>query len=449
MSARGYILASRGRIAALFLGLALAQTLFVVSLLSANPANPISLLPPLLLGAPLLVAFIVASPSAAVLLVPALFLIPVWVATFTPSEIVLLGALLAAVLRHVVSGRRAEAPRAVEVVFALYVLWAGMSVFQAVDLDSALTGFKIIGMLFLAFLAGMRIVGPARPSDHIRVVSLLGVLIAIQLVAVVLGRGFTLAVLKIRVGSMTDLGWGFSVYVAAVAALTSAASIALVFHGRSWERLLGVAGLGAAVFVSILTLSRGGTLAVAVGLLAATAIEARRRLVPAVLIIGALASAYAFSSLGQATLDRFIRPTALPSVAARLIFWQETLHIAREHLLFGVGPNQIPYNTSIYIGPNPHNFLLKNASDLGLPGLFLYLTLLVLVAARIPRLRRMKGRRGRLFALCLILLLLMGPTNALYEPTLEGWVYGGIFWMTAGVLYRASEDPDPGEAAPA
>jgi O-antigen ligase len=91
------------------------------------------------------------------------------------------------------------------------------------------------------------------------------------------------------------------------------------------------------------------------------------------------------------------------------------------------------------MGPNPHNFLLKNAIDLGVPGLVLYLLVLGVLAARIRRLRRVPTPAARMFALCLTLLLSIGLTNALYEPTLEGWVYGCVFWMLAGALYAASE----------
>jgi O-antigen ligase len=91
------------------------------------------------------------------------------------------------------------------------------------------------------------------------------------------------------------------------------------------------------------------------------------------------------------------------------------------------------------MGPNPHNFLLKNAIDLGVPGLALYLLILGMLAARIRGLRKVHTREARMFALCLTLLLSIALTNALYEPTLEGWVYGSVFWMLAGALYAASD----------
>ena len=251
----------------------------------------------------------------------------------------------------------------VEVLFAAYVIWAALTMVQAVEAKEALKAWKQIVVHFAAFLAGLRLLGDRGARPLVRVIALFGIVIGLQLVATVLAHGFSLSHLAMRVPSMTDLGWGFSVYVAAVAALTAAASIALSLYGRSWERMLGVAGLAAAVLVSNATLSRGGTLAIAVGLLVTAALELRRRFLLVVAIVGVPLATYLFSSLGQATLERFVRPQALPSVAARLVFYQEGFTIAKAHPLFGVGPGQLPYNTHLYIGPNPHNFLLKNAID--------------------------------------------------------------------------------------
>jgi O-antigen ligase len=440
-------LGSRGRSAVWFGVLVGLQILLVFSLLGVDARNPISIVIPVLLVAPFVLILLLAVPAAGVLLAPLLLIVPVWVFGFTVSEMILLAAVFLAGLRFVVSPQRIEAPWAVEVVFAVYVVWAAMSLFQAVDLKAALGALKVIIMFFITFIAGMRVLGRRWARSALHVVALLGILIGIQLTIVVLDRGFSLHLLLLRVGSMTDLGWGFSVYVAAVAALTVAASLPLAFYGQPWERGLGIGGLISAVFVSLATLSRGGTLAMAVGFLIATMLEFKRRFLLAVLIITALTSAYLLSPLGQATLERFVRPEAFTSVAARLIFYRETLHIIAEHPLFGIGPGQIPHHTAVYIGENPHNFLLKNAADLGLPGLALYLLLLLLLAARIRRFRSRGTREARFFGLCLTLLLAIALTNASYEPTLGGWVYGCVFWLTAGTLYRAAEMERPGAPA--
>ena len=101
-------------------------------------------------------------------------------------------------------------------------------------------------------------------------------------------------------------------------------------------------------------------------------------------------------------------------------------------------PNQIPHHSSIDIDPNPHNFLLKNAADLGLPGLALYLIMLSIAAyAAIRMLRAAEERNARMLALAFVLTLVIAVTNASYEPTLESSVYGTVFWITVGTCYGA------------
>jgi O-antigen ligase len=431
-------LGSRGRPAAWFVALAGLQVVLVLSLLNVNPEIPISMVILALIAAPFLLVLLLAFPTGVILAVPFLLLIPLWVFGFTVSELVLLAGMLLIGLRFMVSGKRAEAPRVVEVVFALYVVWMAMSVFQAVDGKSALSGLKLNLMFFLAFLAGRRILGARRAPRLIRCVAALGIVIGLQLAATVAMSGYSLALIVGRLGS--DVGWGYSNYVAAVAALTAAASIALAFYGRAWERVLGIGGILSAVMVSIVTVSRGGTLALVIGLVAAAAVEVRRRFWAAMALITVMAAAYLFSPLGQASLERFVRPGDLPSVAARIVFFQETLRVIAEHRILGIGPNQLPFHTFIYIGQNPHNFLLKNAVELGVPGLGLYLLLLLMVARGVWRFRKSAGREARIERLTLILALVIAVVNGMYEPTLGGWVYGCVFWMLAGALYAASAD---------
>jgi O-antigen ligase len=330
-----------------------------------------------------------------------------------------------------------------EWIFLAYALWALLAVGQAVETRPALEGAKRIVVFLLAFLAGRRVLGRDRARPLLRVLAVLAVLIAGQLLFLLVSRGYSIALLTTHLGKLTDVGWGRSNYVAATAALAASAAISLALFGRGAERLLGALGILAAVFVEIATVSRGGAVALASGILLATALEGRRRLLPALLLAAASVAAYLASPLGQAGIARFVHPEELPSVGVRFLFFREALEVARSHWLLGAGPDQIPFHSAFYVDANPHNIFLKNAADLGLAGLLLYSALLALLARAAVRLRRAAGadRDARLHALALALSLGVAVVNACYEPTLEGPEYGFLFWLLAGALTDSARRP--------
>jgi O-antigen ligase len=425
------------------------QVAFLVNVGGLKAENTFGIIVAGALLTPFVLMALILWPSGVLLSVPLLVVVPGWVFGFTVFECVLLSVLLLALLQHMISGRPALIPSPLEWVFLVYVVWSAFTLFQAVNVREASVGLKIIVLLLAAFLAGRRLIATSRSSVFIRCIAMLAPLISLELAATLLRRGLPLSFLLTRSVALTDLGWGTSNYIAAVAALSTACAVPLAFYGRAWERCLGVLSIGAAVFVSIITISRGGTLAILVGLLVGAAVEARRRFFLAVGLLGVLASVYIMSPLGQASIARFVDPQQLPSIGARLLYYQETLRIIGEHRFFGVGPNQIPHHSTIEIDPNPHNFLLKNAADLGLPGLALYLLMLTLAfASAFKLIRQARERDERILALAFLLTLAIAVTNASYEPTLESSVYGTVFWMTVGTCYggfRGREDQGGGK----
>jgi O-antigen ligase len=422
----------------LFLLAVLLQIGFLISVVRIHGDDTFALL----LAGALLTPFVLMAlflwPLGVLLSIPLLVVIPGWIFGFAFFEFVLLVALFLAALRHLSSGHTMAMPPALEWVFILYVAWAGFTLVEAANLKEALVGWKNIVMLFLAFLAGHRLLGAPRARALLRSVAFLAPVISLELAAVLIHRGLPLSFLLTRSTALTDLGWGYSNYIAAVAALSTACAVPLAFYGERWERILGVLSLGSAVFVSIATISRGGTLAILFGILIAAAIEVRRRFFLAVGILAILGGAYFMSPLGQASIARFLDPDQLPSIGARLLYYQETIRIIRDHPFLGVAPNQIPHHSTIEIDPNPHNFVLKNAADLGLPGLALYLVMLGMAAyAAFRLLRTAVDRNDRMVALSFMLTVIIAVTNASYEPTLESSVYGTVFWITVGTCYGA------------
>ncbi len=106
--------------------------------------------------------------------------------------------------------------------------------------------------------------------------AVLAFVIGIQLVGNILFHGYSTALVASRVATLTDLGWGTSNYVAAVASLAAACAIALLLFGTRNERAIGALGVLGALIVQVTTLSRGGAVALILGLALAGLVEARR-----------------------------------------------------------------------------------------------------------------------------------------------------------------------------
>jgi O-antigen ligase len=294
---------------------------------------------------------------------------------------------------------------------------------------------KTVIVFFLAFQAGSRVFGCRGPSALFQVYAVAAIAVALQELWVIASRGYSSALLATRIAVLTDVGWGVSVYISAVAVLAAAGSLPAVCFGSGRERVLPVLAVAAGVFTSVVSLARGSLLALAAALVVCALSVSRKMRVPALLLIGAVAAVYLLSPMGQTSLERFTSPQGLRSVGIRLIFYREAAQIALDHPIFGVGPSQMPFHSHFYTGENPHNIFLKNAVDFGGVGLALYSLLLAWVVRRWLHLRRRAaGPAEKARSLGTLVVLSTALVNASVEPTLEGAQYGFLFWFLIGAL---------------
>lgn len=235
-------------------------------------------------------------------------------------------------------------------------------------------------------------------------------------------------------------------------------AVALLLHQLRHRRLqlgwflttLGLGGaLGLMSLVLVLTQSRMAYLAVAFALLILIASLGRwpRRAVLILVILGVGAVIYrgpaeiARAIFGVWRLDTL---TGELSLWGRLEIWKRSLRVIQDHPLTGIGfDNLFPviharYPT-FFISPgrdatHAHNFFLQTALDLGLPGLFAFIWLLIALGSMLWRARRhttSPGYRTLATGLFLGLLaqLLFGLADAIalgQKPGIFLWAYLGL-----------------------
>ncbi|HET9234314.1 MAG TPA: hypothetical protein VFP10_09265, partial [Candidatus Eisenbacteria bacterium] len=253
-------------------------------------------------------------PRQALLITPILIIIPAALVYVHAFELIFLAALAVYLLRYGSVRFFETRLRSVDVVFLLYIFWGFVSLKGAVHLPSALLGMKTVIIFFLAFQVGSRVFGKVNPLTLFRVYALTAIAVALQEFWVIASRGYSPALLTTRISLLTDVGWGVSVYVSAVAVLAASASLPTAFLISGRERLLPVLAVAAGVFTSAVCLGRGSLVALAAGLVVSTLSVSRRMRVPALVLIAAVAAVYLVSPLGQSSLDRFTSTQGLRSV---------------------------------------------------------------------------------------------------------------------------------------
>jgi O-antigen ligase len=277
--------------------------------------------------------------------------------------------------------------------------------------------------------------GPARLSTLTRIYAWVVIGIGLEMLGVAMANHIPLRLIATEMGKFTDLGWGRSNYVAAVAALATAAVLPSAFQKGNPHRKLALAALVSAVFVTVASASRGGIVALLFSVILGLTLG-RLNVVVTFLLLGGGVFLLFVSPFGQ---EHFLGPKGLPSIGARLLFFREAIRIALSHPWAGVGPDQIPFHTYFYMDANPHNIFLKQAADLGLVGLGLYLLLLGTVGRHLVRLYHAghTDPDARFQFSILFLVFFTALVNASYEPTLEAPQYGFLYWLIVGTLIPA------------
>jgi hypothetical protein len=231
---------------------------------------------------------------------------------------------------------------------------------------------------------------------------------------------------------LSTLSWGASNYIAAVTVLLMPALVYLIRSTAGWFRLVPLGVLAWSLAAMLFTTSRGGFV-MSVAYLVLVGLRARRVVwlavgVAALVLVGAM-----FTPLGHALIARFTDARGVASVFARVLIWQAAWQRGVAHLPFGVGVAQGLVTHDSLLATDPHNYLLTLFSEMGIPGLLLWLWLFAAAWTA--------GRRLRVSAAthevgtALLATLAIAFFNMQFEPTLTGGLYHLLFWWLVGIYY--------------
>ncbi|KAF1085953.1 O-Antigen ligase [Sporotomaculum syntrophicum] len=301
-------------------------------------------------------------------------------------------------LLHLIVGKKAFKLNGFVVLLVLYLLWCLLTVVWAIQPERSLSRIVSSSQLLLMVVLGYNLVDNRKELYLILGSFLLGAFLASCLgIYNSYLNGFAL---RADIGSMTKPN-----YFARVAGLGVIFSAYLIIASKNkFIRLFSLIGCNILTVAVLLSGSRGAwvalLLAAAVALYSAkkniiefirTPIVLKSLLVIILFIItlGPLITNHTPPVITQRLQTVAGTATPIDISAGRLDIWLVGLEIVKDNWAWGVGLDNFPYAFTEYlprvdniradIGLNrdPHNIILANLAELGLPGLLIFMALLV------------------------------------------------------------------------
>ena len=381
-------------------------------------------------------------PLLVVALIPALLPPPEFLKMFAYE--VSLGLVAAVVLFAGVRWRRAWVAKLdpIELAVAAFLAWGMVSLLWSSSTWWWLFAVRKYGIGLLALWTTWRLARDLRARDLDLGVTVGALALALATLVRALQSGLLTAGTGFSRREGTDLGWGTSNYIAALLVLMLPTALNLALHSpRRTARVLGWTTLPFAALVMAIAASRGGALLmVTVALLYIF----RQRIGRRTMLLGlGLAVALGLLIAGPGSglfLSRFTSPRELGSILVRLFLLRAGWRRLVDHFPLGMGMGQGIVEPDHLGAGGPHNYFVLLGSEVGIPGVILWIVVIVLIWRR--GWRYLHDPAKALTAQALLMTLAIGVANSMFEGTFEGLQYQFLFFWIVGAYLGALERPD-------
>lgn len=330
----------------------------------------------------------------------------------------------------------------------IYILIPFLAVpFTVISFFSFLGGFKELALPVVLFLSLRRLVPREKSHTLLWVFPVVGLFAAGQL----LWRTHELGSriydrLEFR-NFYTNLGWGWSDYIAALLEMCLLGTFLLTLLERRRAVRLGLFLAMLPMLQAFLILfSRAGTLALFVaGVILAVGQSGKKSAVGLGILALVVLVAMATPG-GQVIADRFTDPKEFASYYTRIMVWIQSWNRFVAHPWTGIGLNQGRYQMDEMGDSRAHNPLLDALMDTGILGGLMFLTL-VLVTYRMCMRAEPNGYTGRLRTVraAMVAFITAVLLHAFVEPTISG--YAMAFLLAWFIAWLTLQDPH-GRSAP-
>ncbi len=320
----------------------------------------------------------------------------------------------------------------VELVNLAFVAWALVTVLWVTDFRIYLHGVRRLMGGVLAFWVAYRLARsvPRRTYELSLLATAYG-LACSALGQYMIKTGFMRH--HVSRGEATDLGWGKSNTIATMLLVLGPPIMDMAFRSRSrLVRWLAWPNSVLNGMMQMIIASRAATALYFGWLYVQLTAGRKRRLIP-ILIVTVVATAAILSPSGQMLLSRFSDLREMGGMVVRIWYAREALHRTVEGFPFGIGLNQGFVHLDKLNTMGTHDYWLDIASELGVLGIALWVTFLVVLWNRLKAVARTPGWAAEGTALQIA--FWMSTLHTCVEPTFIEVHYQFVFfWVIGGYL---------------
>lgn len=268
-----------------------------------------------------------------------------------------------------------------------------------------------------------------------------GVLLALLEIKVLIGLGgFSTGIVGLFLKkNLLTLGWGRSNYLAAFFVVIIPFTIGYLLYSNSKKlKLVMTAAVVLMSFAIILTLSRGGILALFIALIILfSRVLKPKTFIPILTILILVTIVLLINPLTYVLIDRIASVETSASYFSRIDLYRDVWKTFLGHPIAGVGIGNLGYYAVFIVpegaSPSAHNIILGALGEVGIVGATFYFSLLgYLLYSIYKNFKRENDEALKIFKWCFISAFIGGLLHTLVEPTLDGMQFSIIFWTLAG-----------------
>jgi O-antigen ligase len=253
--------------------------------------------------------------------------------------------------------------------------------------------------------------------------------------------GFTKGLIGLFIEkNLLNVGWGQSNYIAAFFVLIIPFSIGyLLYTDKKSSKFYIAIAILIMFFALILTLSRGGILALLISLsILSLRFMNARFLITFFGIILAAAIILAFNPLTYVLIDRISNLEASGSFYSRINFYIDVWNTFLKHPFTGVGFGNLSYYAVFIfpkeVSPSAHNIVLGALGEIGIIGAIFYFTLIISVLSAIyKKYKEESVEKLKVLRWCFFVSIFGALIHTLVEPTLDSMHFSLLFWTVVAI----------------
>ncbi len=333
------------------------------------------------------------------------------------------------------------------VLLSIFLIWGLLSFFTAVDKLRMLLIWKsyFYGLIYFLF-AYWFIKTPKEIRSTIFAFIIFGVVLAFIEFSIVINLGGLrqgLVGLFLR-KNLLATSWGKSNYLATFYVLIIPLTIGYFLVTKTVRAKVLIAVSILIMFSAlILTLSRGGILALGIALVFLLSRVLRpKTFLPIFFTVILVAIILLLNPLTSVLFERLATVESSFSYMTRVNFYKDVWKMFLDNPIIGVGIGNLGYHSTFVIvaHSSAHNIVLGLLGETGIPGALLFISLLVFIFVSIFRSFLKEVDYSRKILIWSFLSSIVGVyVHSMMEPNFEGFQFSILFWTALAVFIKFNE----------